>query len=219
MIQHPEEQLSAYLDGALEPDERTGLETHLAACAHCRSRLAELREVGRLLAALPERAPRRSLVPRRIPAWLFPARLVSGLATGAFAFLFFVNSMTFLAPPGAPGAPAQQFAPAAPAAAPRPEAATPKPVTADTASPKAAEQQQRSALATQASPSPTADVFTGIASRPTPVPRGEVPAERDAVGQRVQQLATIPPLAWLVAALLAGVATFGLHRTIRRYRS
>ena len=51
--------LSSYLDGALSPSRTASLEGHLATCATCRSRVAEIREVRSSLAALPEvEAPR-----------------------------------------------------------------------------------------------------------------------------------------------------------------
>lgn len=230
MIQHPQEQLSAYLDGALAAAERAAVDAHLAVCGHCRARLAELREVSKLLAALPKLAPRRSLVPRRLPAWLVPARLVSGLATAAFALLFVVNGVSALGPAYAPAAAPAPAAleraregPGAPAA-PAPAAPTPAPVpaaaataTADqAASPKTAE--QRTAAGAQPSPTPTAAL--GVTeSRATPVPRGTAPARELGFADRDQQRVSVPAWAWLVAALGAGALTFGLHRAITRRRS
>ncbi|NBD24976.1 anti-sigma factor family protein [Paenibacillus glycinis] len=42
MDKHPEEQLSAYLDDELNPDERRKVEDHLATCASCQALLEEL---------------------------------------------------------------------------------------------------------------------------------------------------------------------------------
>src|SRR5207245_6565907 len=72
MNEHPELQLSAYLDDALPPSERATVESHLDGCASCRARLADLRATSRLVAALPALAPTRPLVPRfeRAPVWL-----------------------------------------------------------------------------------------------------------------------------------------------------
>ena len=69
---HPRAQLSAYLDDALAPSERSGVEAHLGACADCRARLAELRATAMLIRALPEPRPSRRLVPQiaAAPAWL-----------------------------------------------------------------------------------------------------------------------------------------------------
>ncbi|WP_138493577.1 anti-sigma factor family protein [Paenibacillus pinistramenti] len=42
---HPEEQLSAYLDGELNPGERLLVEKHLQICPSCRSLLEEMKEL------------------------------------------------------------------------------------------------------------------------------------------------------------------------------
>jgi anti-sigma factor RsiW len=61
-------QLSAWLDGELEPAERTTLERHLSTCAWCQNELAALREVRTLVRALPTpRAPRSFLLPEAGP--------------------------------------------------------------------------------------------------------------------------------------------------------
>jgi anti-sigma factor RsiW len=88
--------LSALLDGALGPRERAAAEAHVASCAACAARVAELRDVKLLLAAMPRaEAPRAFRVresdveaparpaPRPSPAlkWL-PA--VSGVAMAVF---------------------------------------------------------------------------------------------------------------------------------------
>lgn len=65
------EQLSAYLDGELEAEERQRLEAHLMACADCQRELAELRQTRQLLRALPAPALPRSFtlpVPEAAPA-------------------------------------------------------------------------------------------------------------------------------------------------------
>jgi len=59
------EDLSAYLDGELEPRRVAPLERHLQSCLDCRRELATLRETKRLLQGLPQRAVPRSFV---IPA-------------------------------------------------------------------------------------------------------------------------------------------------------
>jgi hypothetical protein len=58
MISHDElDQLSAYLDGELDPDERTRIDAHLPSCAECRTSLDALRATIVDLKALPEPAP------------------------------------------------------------------------------------------------------------------------------------------------------------------
>ncbi|MBI3748793.1 MAG: zf-HC2 domain-containing protein, partial [Chloroflexi bacterium] len=89
MTMHPEADLSAYLDDALDAISRAAVEAHLDACTVCRARLADLGAVSRLVAALPAPAPHRSLVPRLVarPVWLAPARTLATLASGVFGFL------------------------------------------------------------------------------------------------------------------------------------
>ena len=54
------EQLSAYLDGELAPDERATLERHLTDCPACQEELRQLRATRALLRALPVPALPRS---------------------------------------------------------------------------------------------------------------------------------------------------------------
>ncbi len=62
--EYRQEQLSAALDGMLEPDEQAALDTHLAGCETCARELEELRQVRLLLRAVPEPAlPRSFLLP------------------------------------------------------------------------------------------------------------------------------------------------------------
>ncbi len=92
MMHPPDEQLSAYLDGALSPGESASLEAHLTACESCRSLLAELRRVLARAQSLEDRAPREDLWPgvaaaigagtrgsRRI-SFSFPELLAAGIA-------------------------------------------------------------------------------------------------------------------------------------------
>ncbi|HEU5375964.1 MAG TPA: zf-HC2 domain-containing protein [Ktedonobacteraceae bacterium] len=58
---HVEEQLSAYLDNALAPDERRDIAIHLQACPRCMMSLAELRQNDLLLAQLPRVSPHPAL--------------------------------------------------------------------------------------------------------------------------------------------------------------
>jgi hypothetical protein len=52
--------LSAYLDNALDADERTAVAAHLTACGDCRRELTELGATVALLRGLPQYRPRRS---------------------------------------------------------------------------------------------------------------------------------------------------------------
>src|SRR5437867_695761 len=55
--------LNEYLDEALEPSARTEVETHLAHCADCASRLMELRMLFADLESLPDLRLARDLAP------------------------------------------------------------------------------------------------------------------------------------------------------------
>lgn len=57
------DRLSEYLDGELEPAERTSLESHLAECQACAATLEELRRVVEAARALPDREPGSDLWP------------------------------------------------------------------------------------------------------------------------------------------------------------
>lgn len=70
--------LSAYLDGELEPGPRAGMERHLAVCARCRATYAELRFASRALThfVVPEAPP---------PAWRAVAPPPSRVARPTFS--------------------------------------------------------------------------------------------------------------------------------------
>ena len=53
------EQLSAYQDGELSPQEVAPVEAHLSDCAECRALLVEMKAVGEALGALPTIEPSR----------------------------------------------------------------------------------------------------------------------------------------------------------------
>ena len=61
------EQLSAFLDKQLSPQEQAGFDAHLASCQQCQSRLADLRLTVALVHALPqEEVPRSFVLPSRL---------------------------------------------------------------------------------------------------------------------------------------------------------
>ena len=60
-------QLSDYLDNELPPEERAGVETHLASCAGCAATLDELREVVACAGSLTPRPPAVDLWPGIAP--------------------------------------------------------------------------------------------------------------------------------------------------------
>lgn len=79
---HPEDQLSAFVDGELGPAARRSVQAHLAGCEACASLLEDMQAAKSMLAALPQLQPRRSfalgpefaLEQRREPrraAWTF----------------------------------------------------------------------------------------------------------------------------------------------------
>src|SRR5262245_42628624 len=92
---HPRAQLSAYLDDAVSPGERTAVAAHLDTCADCRARLAELRATASLMHALPDLVPSRRLAPRlgTVPVWLAPLRTLTTLASGISVFLFIASAV------------------------------------------------------------------------------------------------------------------------------
>jgi anti-sigma factor RsiW len=74
MMHLDEVTLNEYLDSALAPEQRTAVESHLAQCPDCTTRLNGLRALFAELETLPEASPRRDLSPavitvlrRRLP--------------------------------------------------------------------------------------------------------------------------------------------------------
>jgi anti-sigma factor RsiW len=60
--EHPEEQLSAYIDGELGGRQAEAVARHLTACPQCSEALEELRGTKTMLSVLPREAPSRSFV-------------------------------------------------------------------------------------------------------------------------------------------------------------
>jgi anti-sigma factor RsiW len=208
MVQHPDLELSLYLDDALPTEERRQLEAHLAGCAACRSRLAELRGVARLVAALPERAPRRSLLPRRhaLPSWLVPARWVSTLASAVFVLAFVATNLTFIGPSASPA-----FAPIgnnlsseASSGAAKLASASPAPAPASALpyGDYATASGERSATTTD--------------SRATVQPRGPAVSGEPVATATSDQGTQAPRWLWLVPAALFAIVALGLQWRIRQ---
>lgn len=63
---HLTDQLSAYLDGTLTPEEAAAVASHLAECAECRGTMDDLQAVRNLLGSVSHRAPHPSLLPRTL---------------------------------------------------------------------------------------------------------------------------------------------------------
>jgi anti-sigma factor RsiW len=94
------EELAAYLDGELAPNERSELEAHLAGCAACRAELEAERRLSGVLMALPALEPppdfearfwariaREQDAPAGWRSRLFSRRLVLALGGAAAAAL------------------------------------------------------------------------------------------------------------------------------------
>ncbi len=71
-VAHPSEELTAYLDRALDPPDAARVEAHLAGCDACRAEQARLAAVSRLLARAPVAPP---------PSPTFEARFHARLAS------------------------------------------------------------------------------------------------------------------------------------------
>jgi anti-sigma factor RsiW len=219
MTEHPELLLSAYLDDALSQGEHDRVSAHLDGCERCRAQVADLRATSRLIGALPQLAPRRSLVPRleRAPVWLRPVRLLGAMGSGLFVFLFIASAV--LNGGGSLGGGATtaeqlaekgQFGAAVSALA------------SDAAAKRAAD---AAAAAPANAPVPAAGVAAsqspgsafGVVS-PTPVARTDVSAATPppSVGHDTVGTFGPPPQLFLLIALLFAIAAFVAHRRLRR---
>ena len=226
MNPHPLAQLSAYLDDALSPVERTAVAAHLDTCGACRARLAELRATASLIGALPDLSPSRRLVPRiaAVPAWLAPLRTLTTMASGVSAFLFIASALLAnvgTLAVGTSGAAQPAAAPAAGGASTF-ERSTTSAVPGQTPAPPAFAASGPSADAASkaaASPTPTRDTSLQLntstaapqdaAARSDNAQRGETQAL-----QRVPQLGPSPWL-WLALALVLGAIAIALQRRLR----
>ncbi len=221
MTEHPDRLLSAYLDDALTSSERDPVRAHVDGCATCRGRLADLRATSRLIGALPQLEPRRSLVPRleRPPVWLRPVRLLGAMGTGLFVFLFIASAVINsgsslgggtstaeqLAAKGQYGAAVNALASdaakqvAAPTTAPAP-AAVP-----------AAGGQPQSSGATRDTPASSASP-----AAPSAVSRADATATVTSTDAGAPPSFGPPPALFLTLAALFAIAAVFAHRRLRR---
>jgi hypothetical protein len=176
------ELLSAYLDGALVPEERAALETHVAGCAECRRELAALeRTVALVRAVAPARAPagfvdrvvaatRPTPWPARLARRLFlpwpkiPLEAAAVLLVGGLAVLIYRGSVEqhdlarFATRPPVAQQPVTPTPPAAQTGtAPVPAAAEPPATPAPLAQEPAARPTQEPATPAPAAPPPARD--------------------------------------------------------------
>lgn len=227
---HPFAELSAYLDGALGPEARAGIDAHLDTCAVCRTRLAELRSTARLISSLPMPVPTRSLVPRvSVPIWLAPLRTLSTIASGAALFLFIASALV-----SSLGA-TSQSAGTVPAAAPAPNAAGPTVDTSRNAGGAGESTSDRTrALQPSATPAPSAVVFGAPSGTSAPAASSDyskfagsspslVVSQQDSGSAPADQAASAPerqragfsPWIWLALALVFGALSLVLGRRLR----
>ena len=221
METHPRAQLSAYLDGALAPADRTAVDAHLHTCDDCRERLAELRTVASLIGALPALAPSRRLVPRvaAAPAWLAPLRTLTTLASGVAVFMFIASALlsnvNTLSSGGTAALPA-----AAPAAG---GASSAERNTGTLASASASDTSQRASAAADSvtkstATSAPASAGSGFSISTTPpqdaAARSDQAPARDAVKPEVP-LVSWNPWLWLGLAVILGVIAIALQRRLR----
>ncbi len=222
MTEHPELDLSAYLDEALGPTEQASVRAHLEGCERCRQRLAELRSTSRLLAALPDLAPTRALLPRRQQGWLWlrPVRLLGSIGTGTFLFLFLgsyvlnsgsslgggTSASETLAAQGKFGAAASAFAAESSQRAAAAAAVTPLPAAAPAA---VASQSTSNADSARNSAAASTTPSTG---KDLAAATGAVTSVRE-TGPRPFGP---PPAVFLALALLSAIGAFVAHRRLRR---
>jgi anti-sigma factor RsiW len=66
MEEHLSDLLSAYVDGALSPQQTAEVAAHLAVCDRCRAVMNDLRAVRAVLRSMPQPSPHPSLLPRTL---------------------------------------------------------------------------------------------------------------------------------------------------------
>jgi hypothetical protein len=99
---HPEEQLSAYVDGELDTGARRDVQAHLAACEACSALVDELRQAKSMVASLPRQAPPRSFalgpeyaVARRVAGRRSSVTFAPVAALTVLVALLFVDAANF----------------------------------------------------------------------------------------------------------------------------
>lgn len=212
-MEHVRDDLSAYLDGALEPAERALVQAHLDGCPACRAAAAELAAAARVIAALPPPAPSRRLVPSLAPrfAWLRPARSLSAVLSGVFILVFMASATLdtgWRMGGGKTGGPATT------AAQPARELGVPGPVAQPTDSagrsqPAVATPPRGAAQEAVRSPGFAAPAASGAAradTAPAADPRRASP-EPLRIGPS--------PWLWLGLAVLSGMLALVAHRRLR----
>ncbi len=218
---HPFGDLSAYLDEALSSEAQASVQAHLDTCALCRSRLAELRGTARLIAALPNPVPSRSLVPRvSVPFWLAPLRTFSTFASGAAIFLFLASALiaSFPRTAGTAAAPAPAASQPAAFSVGGASAASPSPqdVKGSAPSPAPVVSSDRTVAAPSAAPAETAKEISrqGSAS-PSSNSVGDQTARLNRAAEPAPFAFLLSPWLWLVLALAFGALSFIVGRRLR----
>ena len=234
-MQHPHADLSAYIDGALDPAAKVAVDAHLVTCALCRAHVAQLRATVALVQALPDPVPSRRLVPRlaTAPSWLAPLRTLMTLASGAAVFLFLASALvTNIAPAASSGA-ATTAREASGDTAVKGQAPTAQSAGAPTVTPAPAPAvSPNAAFAIGPSSSPAADKVVRGPATAAPDTRGDTSTAASAApgaplnppdAARTALSAPRPspllnPWLWLAIAIVCGVAAIALNRRLRAPR-
>ncbi len=222
MTQHSHAELSAYIDGELDPAAQAAIDGHLVTCVLCRAHVAQLRATVAFMRALPDPVPSRRLTPRvAVPAWLAPLRTLMTLASGAAVFLFIasalVSNITFLtsgtattarAPEAARDAAVKGQVPAAQPASSATPATSPNAgfalgPSASSPAPSVAQRSDNTAARGSADASGAPDV--------APAPQEAVRAS----STEPQRSQVLNPWLWLALAVISGGIAVALHRRLR----
>ena len=232
-MQHPHADLSAYIDGALDPAAQATVDGHLVTCALCRAHVAQLRATVALVQALPDPVPSRRLVPRlaTAPAWLAPLRTLMTLASGAAVFLFLASALaTNITPLATSGAPSTTAREASGDTAVKGQAPAAQPAGAPTVTPAPAPAvSPYAAFAPGPTASPAADNVVRGPAPVTPDARGDTPPAASAAPAAAlnaqdaarttlsapQRSPLINPWLWLALAIVCGAAAIALNRRLR----